>query len=174
MAAWPEVAEGLLAGRFDDSVRAFESGLADTERAEGQLGAAWTGALDGALDEAAGRLSHPLLQLVFNLPAVAILAYVGWLTASRFFRGEILAGDFFLHALVTVAIIVLLTFFLLQGLVRLSAGQGRLLTKAFGRLQTQADRARILMAGPLADQVRRVLRLADGADAQQTETDVEF
>lgn len=160
MAAWPEVAEGLLAGRFDESVRAFESGLADTERAEGQLGTAWTGALDGALDEAAGRLSHPLLQLVFNLPAVAILAYVGWLTASRFFRGEILAGDFFLHALVTVAIILLLTFFLLQGLVRLSAGQRRLLAKAFGRLQARADRARILMAGPLADQVRLVLRLA--------------
>jgi hypothetical protein len=61
---------------------------------------------------------------------------------------------------VTVVIIVLLTFFILQGLVRLSAGQRRLLAKAFGRLQARADKARILMAGPLADQVRRVLRLA--------------
>jgi predicted GTPase len=171
MTAWPEVAEGLLAGRFDESVRAFESGLADTEHAEAQLAAAWSGALDGALDEAAGRLSHPLLQLVFNLPTVATLAYVGWLTASRFFRGEILAGDFFLHALVTIAIILLLTFFLLQGLVRLSAGQQRLLAKAFERLQARANKARILMAGPLADQVRRVLRLA--AMARHGKADVE-
>jgi hypothetical protein len=94
---------------------------------------------------------------------------VGWLTASRFFRGEILAGDFFLHALVTVAIIMLLTFFLLQGLVRLSAGQRRLLAKAFERLQARADKAHILMAGPLADQVRLVLRLAGD---RKTGTDV--
>jgi GTPase SAR1 family protein len=160
MAAWPQVAEGLLAGRFDETVRGFESGLADTERAEGQLATAWTGALDGALNAAAGRLSHPLLQLILNLPALAVLAYVGWLTASRFFRGEILAGDFFLHALVTVAIILLLTFFLFQGLTRISAGQRRLLAQAFGRLQAQAGNARILMAGPLADQVHQVLRLA--------------
>lgn len=163
MTAWPQVAEGLLAGGFDESVRAFESGLADTERAEGQLASAWTAALDGALDEAAGRLSHPFLQLVLNLPALGILAYVGWLTASRFFRGEILAGDFFLHALVTMAIILLLAFFLFQGLTRLLAGQRRLLERAFGRLQAQAGHARILMAGPLAEQVRQVLRLASSS-----------
>jgi GTPase SAR1 family protein len=163
MAAWPQVAEGLLAGRFDDSVRAFESGLVDTERAEGQLATAWSSALDESLDQAAGGLSHPVLQLIFNLPALAILAYVGWLTASRFFQGVILSGDFFLHALVTMAIILLLTFFLFQGLTRIFAGQRRLLARAFGRLQDQAGNARILMAGPLADQVRQVLRLADVA-----------
>jgi GTPase SAR1 family protein len=168
MTAWPEVAEGLLAGRFDDSVRAFESGLADNGQAEGRLATAWTSALERALDQAAGRLSHPLLQLLLNLPVLAMLAYVGWLTASRFFQGEILAGDFFLHALVTVAIILLLIFFLFQGLVRLLAGQRRLLAKAFDLLQAQTDKARILMAGPLTDEVRLVLRLAAVKDNMRT------
>jgi GTPase SAR1 family protein len=176
MATWPQVAEGLLAGRFNENVRAFETGLADSERTESRLATAWSDALDGALDGAAGRLSHPLLQLILNLPALAVLVYVGWLTASRFFRGEILAGDFFLHALVTIAIILLLTFFLFQGLIRVTAGQRRLLAQAFARLQNRAGNARILMAGPLADQVRQVLRLAgspvsverpDGRDAEQ-------
>ncbi|MDJ0784568.1 MAG: 50S ribosome-binding GTPase [Desulfosarcinaceae bacterium] len=174
LAAWPQVAEGLLAGRFDDEVRSFESGLADPARAEEQLASAWTSALDGTLEGTAGRLSHPLLQLVCNLPAVGILAYVGWLTASRFFRGEILAGNFFLHALVTIAILLLLTFFLLQGVVRLTAGQQRLLTSAFDRLQSQTGWARILMAGPLADQVRQVLRLAEVAATPAEASDRQF
>ena len=47
----------------------------------------WADALDKEIHLWTRRLSHPLLQIIFNLPSVVLIAYVGWLTASGFFRG---------------------------------------------------------------------------------------
>ena len=107
------------------------------------------------------RLSGGLLQLIFNLPVLGVLGYAGWLTAENFFSGSILSGDFFLHAFWTIALVLLLSFFLLQGVIRLAAGKERLLERIFSRVREAVDGQRSLSENPVWRQANTILGLGN-------------
>lgn len=158
---WPDIAEPLVKGGFHPSVRAPEA-LAQESNALGEaMDSLWSNALDKQINSYAKGLSNILLQLIFNLPAVALLGYVGWLTASGFFSGKYLSSDFFLHALLTIAIVMLLSFFLLQAVVRLVVGKNRIQKRAFTDLEKAASQRPLVASREIADQVERILRMAD-------------
>ena len=158
---WPDIAETLVSARFTPAVR-------DTHRAQGsgeaidvRLSRIWSDALDDELDLAGRRLSGGLLQLIFNLPVLGVIGYTGWLTVVNFFSDTILSSDFFLHAFWTIMLILFLSFFLLQGVIRLAAGKERLVEKVFSRVRREAAQEGNLSESTVWRQANVILGLGD-------------
>ncbi|BBO82007.1 hypothetical protein DSCO28_25730 [Desulfosarcina ovata subsp. sediminis] len=158
--AWPDVAERLVAARFAPRVRDERQAPGDGEAIGEQLARIWNEALEEELEQAGRRLSGGVLQLLFNLPSLGVIAYTGWLTAANFFTGTILTSNFFVHAFWTITLILLLSFFLLQGVIRLAAGRERLVARVFVRLREALDGQTHLTDHPVWRQARIVLGLA--------------
>lgn len=159
--AWPDIAETLIEARFAPSVR-------DAKRAPGygdeigeRLSRIWNDALEDELSRTGRRLSGGLLQLLFNLPVLGILGYAGWLTAVNFFSGSILSSDFFLHAFWTIVLVLFLSFFLLQGVIRLAAGKERLVERVFSRVRETVEQRSNLSDSPVWRQARIILGLGN-------------
>jgi len=156
---WPDIAELLVQGRFDPRIRRPDRD--DPDQMGQALDQLWADALDKEIHQWARRLSHPLLQIIFNLPCVVLIAYVGWLTASGFFRGVYLSSDFFVHALLTIAIILLLSFFLLQVIVRLVLCRDRIQRRTFSAVESEITDHPPALGRRVADQAQKVLNLAE-------------
>jgi len=159
--AWPDIAETLIRARFALSVREAHHAPGYGEEIGQRLSQIWNDALEIELAQAGRRLSGGLLQLAFNLPVLGVLGYAGWLTAENFFSGSILSGDFFLHAFWTIALVLLLSFFLLQGVIRLAAGKERLLERIFSRVREAVDGQRRLSENPVWRQANTILGLGN-------------
>ncbi|MEE4266008.1 MAG: GTPase [Desulfobacteraceae bacterium] len=159
MGNWPDIAEALVSGGFNGAVRRVEDVLPDPGTFSDKLGEIWSNTLDSEMERMARKLSGMLLQLVLNLPMFAALGYTGWITVQRFLQGSYLALNFFVHALWTIGIILLLSFFLFQILVRLVASPERLTAKAFEKLKRQADQFDTLAANPVSAQVETLMQL---------------
>jgi hypothetical protein len=159
MSNWPDIAESLVSGGFNSAVRRVDDALPDTGTFSDKLGDVWTTAMDSEMERVARKLSGMLLQLVLNLPIFAVLGYTGWITVQRFMQGSYLAGNFFLHALWTIGIILLLSFFLFQICVRLVASPERVTARAFEKLKRQADQFDVFAANPVLDQLETLLEL---------------
>ena len=156
---WPDIAGLLVDGGFDPAVRTLETVDPEHDDVGQALDQLWSDALDAQIHRYAGGLSHFLLQVLFNLPAIALMGYVGWLTAWGFFNGQYLASDFFLHAVLTIAIVLLMSFFLLQGMVRLVVGKDRIQRRAFAAMQKNTPRHRLTATRSIEGQVAAVLDL---------------
>ncbi len=160
---WPEVAELLVRARFDAAVRSIATPLTSAERFETQLGALWERAIETSVERAARRLGGVGLQFLINAPVVGILGYVGWSTVKTFFSADYLGGDYFLHAFWVIAIALLLSFVILQVLIRLSASPERIMAQAFDRLQKEITELNGPVEHPLHRQLEDVLQLAGAA-----------
>jgi hypothetical protein len=169
MGNWPDIAESLVTGGFDSAVRRVEDALPGTAAFSEKLGQIWSNTLDSEMERLAGKLSGILLQFVLNLPMFAVLGYTGWITVQHFLQGSYLAGNFFLHALWTIGIILLLSFFLFQILVRLVAGPERVTAKAFEKLKRQADQFDTVTANPVLTQLETLIELEGMLAARQPE-----
>ncbi len=159
MSSWPDIAESLVGGGFNSTVRRVEDALPDTGTFSDKLAGIWSSALDSEMERMARKLSGMLLQFVLNLPMFAVLGYTGWITVQRFLQGSYLAGNFFLHALWTIGIILLLSFFLFQILVRLVASPERVTIKAFEKMKRQADQLDAFTTNPVLAQLETVIEL---------------
>lgn len=134
---WPEAADHLVRGRCDPAVRGRD--MAAAERIAEELSERWSRAVDREIERVAARLGGAALQVLLNAPAVGILGYVGWVTIHAFFGGDYLGGDYFLHAFWVIAIALLLSFFVLQVLIRAAASAGRITARAFQRLPQELE-----------------------------------
>jgi GTPase SAR1 family protein len=159
MSNWPDIAESLIGGGFNGAVRRVEDALPAGETLNEKLAGIWSGTLESEIERVSRRLSGILLQIVFNLPAFGILGYSGWITVKGFLWGEYLAGAFFLHALWSIGIILLLSFFVFQACVRLAAGPERVTTKAFEKMKRQADQLDMMTPNPVQLQLETVIEL---------------
>ncbi len=156
---WPEIAEPLVQAGFDPAVRRLEP--SEEQQVGRSLEVLWADALDQQIQQAAKRLSHLLIQLFFNLPAVALMGYVGWMTATRFLDRQYLTSDFFLHALLTIVLLLLLSFFLFQIVVRLTAGGRRIQRRAFAKVKKSLAQHPVHATRQVAEQVAHVLALVE-------------
>lgn len=156
---WPDIAERLIQGGFDGSVRRMEMG--QSPEAGALVRDLWGNALEGEIERHANALSHFSLQALFNLPCLALLVYEGWLITSRFLTGRYLAGDFFLHALLSLAMVLLISFFLLQVVVRLAVSRDRIQQRTLRSVQKAIDHHPAVAGQEVADQVKGVLALGD-------------
>ncbi len=154
---WPDIAERLVAGRFDPQVRRPASD--ESPVVTGALRNLWAQTLESEIEGRARTLSGTFLQLLFNLPTVVLLVYVGWLTAVNFLKQAYLSGDFFLHALLTIAIALLLSFFALQLLVRIVLRGNRIQAQALQKVQAAMGDAPRMAGCGIYEQVIQVLSL---------------
>jgi len=161
---WPDIAGMLIKGGFDAAVRSLNALEAGNDAMGRTMDALWSEALDTQINRSAKKLSHVVLQLLFNLPGIGLMGYVGWLTAVGFFTGHYLSSDFFLHALLTIAIVLLLCFFLLQGLVRLVVGRDRIQRRAFDAMGKQIAEHPLTATRAIADQVAAVMELSESME----------
>jgi GTPase SAR1 family protein len=160
---WPDIAESLVKGRFDQSVRRIEGVLPDRGILNGDLTSLWSDSLDNTIEKASQTLSGFMLQLVFNLPVIGILGHVGWITTRDYFTGNYLSADFFLHAFLTIGITMFLSFFVFQGCVRLAAGSDRITRKAFENVKHQVEQFQPISMNPVGEQIDAVLSLASSS-----------
>ena len=158
---WPSIADKMIRGRFEGSVRRMEATLTDEEVIGQELSALWSAAIDKQLESVVRRLSGFFLQLVFNAPSLGILGYIGYVTVLNFFERNYLSGNFFMHAFWVLAIVLLLSFFLLQVVVRLSGSTERLTGKAFQALKSDLDQMEGFVETPIKAQLAAILQLAD-------------
>jgi GTPase SAR1 family protein len=159
--AWPDIAEALVKARFAPVVREARHAPGYGEEIGQRLSQIWNDALADELAKTGRRLSGGLLQLVFNLPVLGVLGYAGWLTAVNFFAGSILSSNFFLHAFWTIVLVLFLSFFLLQGVIRLASGKERLLEQLLTRVREAVDGQRNLSDNPVWQQANTILRLGE-------------
>ena len=156
---WPDIAESLVNARFDRRVRKVDQVLSDNITLNQDLNSLWNDALDHAMESASQNLSGLILQFLFNLPVIGILGHVGWITARDYFTGQYLSSDFFLHAFLTIAITLFLSFFVFQGCVRLAAGSERITRKAFEKMKHQVEQFQPISMNPIGEQVDILLSL---------------
>ena len=156
---WPDIAESLVNARFDTRVRKMEHVLSDNTTLNQDLNSLWSDALDHTMETASQNLSGLILQFLFNLPVIGILGHVGWITARDYFTGQYLSSDFFLHAFLTIAITLFLSFFMFQGCVRLAAGPERITRKAFEKMKHQVEQFQPISMNPVGEQIDTLLTL---------------
>jgi energy-coupling factor transporter ATP-binding protein EcfA2 len=164
---WPDIARSMVQGGFDSSIRKVEDALSGTEGFKHKLASIWTDALDAELERLTAKLSGLILQTFFNLPAIGLLGYCGWLTLQTFFTGNYLSGDFFMHAFWAIGLILFLSFFILQLCIRAVASSERITGKAFEKLKGQLDHLNELNQNPIKFQLETVLGLAILAEANR-------
>ncbi|MDM8515876.1 50S ribosome-binding GTPase [Desulfobacterales bacterium HSG16] len=162
---WPDIAEYLVKARFETSVRETKNVIADNRSLGKELDTLWNRSLDDSIERASKRMSNLFLQLIFNLPVISILCYVGWITGTKFFARQYLTADFFLHAFLTVTIVLFLSFFLFQGLVRIFAGPDRIAEYAFNLVREKAEHIHPLLINPVEKQVHEVLDMVSSSSA---------
>ena len=162
--AWPQITETLIDARFGPSVRDRQHAPGQGDKVGQHLDRIWNGCLEETLSRTGRRLSHGLLQLVFNLPVLGVLGYAGWLTAVNFFSGKILASNFFLHAFWTIVLVLFLSFFLLQGVIRLAAGKEKLMEQVFDRVQQRLGDEDRIGENPVWRQVKMIQELGKGGE----------
>jgi len=157
---WPDIAEKLVKGGFQSHVRKVENIMPAQQDLSATLADMWQQALNASLDQKSRIFSNFLLQILFNLPILILLGHVGWLTSRHYFTGEYLGSDFFLHAFITAAIILFMSFFLFQGCLRLFSGPERILRSSFRRIQHEVDPLLQFSRNPLFSQMEMVVELA--------------
>lgn len=82
------------------------------------------------------------------------------LTATKFLTGRYLNSDFFMHALLTILFTLLLSFFLLQVIVRFLAGRDKIHQRAFSAIQKRIKNYPSLSQSPLSRQLAVIIGLA--------------
>ncbi|MGD2100307.1 MAG: 50S ribosome-binding GTPase [Desulfobacterales bacterium] len=164
---WPEIAKSLVRGGFDSSIRNVEDALSGTAGFEQKLGAIWSGTLDAQIQRLTAKLSGLFVQVFFNLPAIGILGYCGWLTLESFFTGNYLSGDFFMHAFWAIGLVLFLSFFILQLCIRAAGSTNRITARAFEKLKHQLDHLDELNQNPIKAQLDTVLALAALAESDR-------
>jgi len=159
MKNWPEIAEQLVQGGFQPSIRRPGHLIPQNQALDATLTGIWQAALGATLDRTSRRFSNFILQVFFNLPILALMGHIGWLTAGHYFSGDYLTTDFFLHAFLTAAIVLFLSFFLFQGCLRLFSSPENIELRTFRRIQEELDPFQQLSLNPLFEQLEIILAL---------------
>jgi GTPase SAR1 family protein len=158
---WPDAAEMLVRGRCEPSVRDSELIAGPLERFAERFSALWAEAVNAEIDRIPRRLSGFWLQVLLNAPVVGLLGYAGWITIVSFFSRSYLSGDFFRHALWVIVIALLLSFCLLQIIIRASLNSKRIHGRALDRLKRDLQPLEGLAQTPLRVQLQALLRMTD-------------
>jgi predicted GTPase len=169
---WPDMVKKLISLGFDEALQNTQSVFPDEKSFGREMTAKWKSALDGAIEDASHNMSGIFLQILFNLPTLAMMALFCYQCVKNFLIGNYLSTQYFVHAIISIVLIWLLSFILFQFLVRFQGGR-RLLDKTFKKLlEHQADVNADLPLDALKKEITLLIQLAptDGwADSKATQ-----
>ncbi len=157
LSAWPEIAERLVQGGWSPAVRVVDTQVkSGSVLGEGLL-YQWQETLEWTIETASRRFSSMWLQLLLNIPSIALLAHIAWLTAKHYFAADYLSTDFFIHAFITAGIIMFLSFFLFQAALGLCYRPRRIMALSLEQVHLHLDSDQIVPVGPISEQLQRLL-----------------
>ena len=165
---WPDIAEMMVRGGFRPGVRRLEEIIPRQQDLDTALVEMWQQALNATLDRKSRTFSNFALQVFFNLPILGLLGHIGWLTSKHYFMGDYLSADFFLHAFITAAIVLFLSFFLFQASLRLFSSPENIVRQSFRNIQQEIDPLLQLSENPLFRQLALVMELKETAAVRNT------
>ena len=156
---WPEISDRLTAAGFQAAVRSFSAVVPEQGPFARRLSSSWRSALETVMDRRAAALSAFFLQLVFNLPTLALMGLFGYRSVESFLLNRVLPSGYFLHASVSIVLVWLITFVLLQVIVRFGSGKG-LFNRAFDFLLKDLEGVEnLLPSTAIRDEIETVLQL---------------
>ncbi|MEW6184867.1 MAG: GTPase [Thermodesulfobacteriota bacterium] len=160
--AWPDLAGRLMDLGFNHEVRRNALVLRDENELQQTLVSSWKNTLEEEMNRRIGKISSFILQLLFNLPTLVVLGLFTYQSVGGFLRQEIHSSAYFLHAAVSILLVALLSFFLLQILVRFVGGWNLIqaVTKGLAGLLESAGSQRTDPS--LLEEIEAVLRLREG------------
>ncbi len=161
LSAWPQIAERLVLGGWDPSVRDADIQLISGGVLSENLFSLWQEKLGATIETAARRFSSMWFQVLLNFPGIAIMAHIAWLTAKHYFAADYLSTDFFIHAFLTAGITVFLSFFLFQVVLGLFYGPRRIIAKSMEQVYLHLDSNQNFIGGPVSEQLQRLLAFSD-------------
>jgi len=126
---WTDTTRQLLDVGFERTVFDPDLSVGDEPRLKERLALSWTNALAAAVESSSRALAAWPLQIMLNLPVLAVAVMVAFESVTSFFARDYLAADYFRHALVVLLLVWLLPFIVFQLLVRMVGG-ARLLRRA--------------------------------------------
>ncbi len=160
---WPDEGKKLAAAGFDNRVIDPQYAWQSDGPLSRRIGGMWESELNSAIEAKAQSLSNFFLQFVANLPVVGIMGLVAYQCLDAYRRSEFLSGDYFRHALVTIVIVWLLSFMVVQIIIRIGGGK-RLLKNTINRmLKLAAEDRTAAVQGGLSQEVRTLLQLGEDA-----------
>ena len=130
---WPDIARKLVELGFNPAVRDVATVIPADRDLTRRLTSSWESTFESVLDRRAGALSGFLLQLFFNLPTLALMGMFAYQSVKSYLFQQTLPSGYFLHAGISILLVWILSFVLLQILVRFAGGTG-LLNRAFAIL----------------------------------------
>jgi GTPase SAR1 family protein len=154
---WPDIAETLVEAGFDPTLRNPEHLMPSPESLNDRLTGLWQQSLEFTIEDTSRKLANPFLQLIFNLPTVGLLVHTGWLTGKSYFSSNYLSSDFFLHAALTILLIIMISFLVFQILIRSFYGPDRLIHQSFYNLKSQVEGFQTISTNPLIKQIETLL-----------------
>jgi hypothetical protein len=159
--AWPDLAGRLISLGFNNEVREASAVLQDEKDLHLRLASTWKNALEEEMNRRVAKISAFIVQLIFNLPTLAVMGLFAYQSVKGFLFQQTLASGYFLHATVSILMVVLLSFFLLQILVHFVGGWN-LLNPVTKRLVALGDQVGSGQHNPsIIKEIDAVLRLAD-------------
>ena len=158
---WPDIADKLIALGFNGGVRDAAAVLPDEKALQQHLSAAWKSKMEAVMEQRAASVSGFFLQLLFNLPTLAVMGLFAFQSVKNFLLQSTLSSGYFLHAAVSVLMVWLLSFVLFQVIVRFASGRN-LLDRTFRRLVDGVDPDDSeLLSRSIVTEIDAVLRLSD-------------
>lgn len=159
--AWPDIAAKLMRAGFDSRVRSTASVMPDEKDLLKRLSAAWKSKLEAVMEQRASAVSGFVLQLIFNLPTLAVMGLFTYQSVTSFLLQKNLPPGYFLHAGVSVLMVWLLSFVLLQVIVRFVSSRN-LLNSAFKQLVGEVDFSGLeLLSRSIIGEIDAVIRLGE-------------
>lgn len=154
---WTDTTRQLLDLGFESTIFDPDLSVGDEPRLKERLAVSWTSALAAAVESASRALGAWPLQILLNLPVLAVAVMVAFESVTSFFARNYLAADYFRHALVTLLLVWLLPFIVFQLLVRMVGGARLLRRAAAAALQLASGDGMAATDNQLLEEIR-VLR----------------
>ncbi len=159
--AWPDIAAKLTRLGFDNRVRSTAAFMPEEKDLLQRLSSAWKSKLEAVMERRATAVSGFLLQLIFNLPSLAVMGLFAYQSVTSFLLQKTLPTGYFLHAGVSILMVWLLSFVLLQIIVRFASSRN-LLNSAFKQLISDIDfSGRELLSRSIAGEIDVIIRLGE-------------
>jgi tRNA U34 5-carboxymethylaminomethyl modifying GTPase MnmE/TrmE len=165
---WPVIAEAMIKGRFDYSVRNPETTGKDNEAIIQAISSLWLDALDESILKTANRFSGFFIQLIFNIPTLGILCHAAYLSTIHYFAGDYFSTEFFIHAFLTMIIILFLSFFILQALIRIFGKTRQINSRTLHLIKSRVETWPGNVSNPLINHIQSVLILASVSNIEQS------
>jgi len=156
---WPSLAEKFVILGFSDSVRETNAIMPKMNDIESNFETQWNLALEKEIDIAVSKASSAWLQFILNLLPLGLTLYIAEECIRNFLSRHYLSSTFFLHAIITLILLLLLCFVFLQFYIKYFSAS-KILTAAFNSFKDKYNSSENTdFSSPILFEIETILSL---------------